>query len=196
MKTIILGAGVLAITAVVIAAVVANATTGDAIYVKRDNGRYALPASSAPRAAVVALIGECYPGLGISTFQTIRCTHAAKAPAGLVSILPEWRCTGEQFTAAVTDAQRLDLVLAGGGQDVTGANTTTTLDLCSPSPVTVNTATQAVFGRSQDAVGDFMCERGSGSPSCVETFVTTASPTAWATDLKAGLVVGTIGKVQ
>lgn len=195
MKILRLGLGVLAITAVVVAGIVANAASGDAVYARRDAHRYPLPVGPA-RTAVASLITECYPSLGINTFRTLRCSRLGAAGPGLVSVAPDWLCIGEQFVASISDTARLDLVLAGKGADIVSGDASVSLDACRPSAATVETLTQAVFTRAQDTVGEFACERGGGNPSCQDVQIVSAAPATWRADLQAGLVVGTIGKVQ
>lgn len=194
MRRIILGLGVALGTAMAVVAVVANAASGDAIYAKRDNERYSLP-PGAKRAAVVALLTECYPGLGVGTFARLQCTRLAPAGPGLVSVSTDWRCAGEQFAAAVTDAARLDLVLTGTGQSFVSTDATVALPVCTPSRATMETLTQANFSVAQNVAAEFVAER---QPLSIVGLVkiVSATPALWKADLDAQLVVGTIGKVQ
>lgn len=189
-----LGLGVFVGTAAVIAAVVASAAVGDAIYLKRDSAGYALD-TSAKRAAIGSLLTGSFTGLTLADVRSARCYQWDPAGPGLASVLGAWKCAVRRHRS-LTAADALDLVLAGRASDLTASDGVEWLGTAQVTDLAlVDSAVSAVFASTRDRVAEFECLRGT-PVACRKIDIVTAAPATWAADHRAGAVLGTVGRAE
>lgn len=173
---------------------IASAASGDAIYAKDDNVRQ-LADTAGKRNAVFAAANSVFSGIDANTIGSFGCRRWSQSGPGLIVVSATWTCGGQKRAAAVTAAQRLDIVLAGKGVDALSTDTLENLGSGVVTATLVDAVTEAVFTVDQSLVVEWFCDRNAGTPSCKKVDSVTASPAAWLVDLRAGNVIGTIGKV-
>jgi hypothetical protein len=193
-RTLLRALGISAVVATLtgVAALVASAGVGDAIYI-RASAPIGLTAGQ--RADLGGAITSVYGAGQFANMQSYECIQTIVGEVGN----GEFKCRAGTLKTK-TAAQLLDMEIAGTlpgkvNSDGTIMDAAAMVVLDVPMQTAHSTFTQSAFGITIDKLAWLRCKRANGV-RCKHAAIVSATPDDWVVDKQAGSVVRTLGKVQ